>query len=94
MAQAKLNVPEKSGGAIKEKDKDIEEKEGEFLSHQLSYSWNIHVEYDTGYIIIALEFPLYLFQSNKNNYNQRIMIFFINLYLIIFMDPIFLDKSL
>ncbi|KAL6432333.1 hypothetical protein ACFW04_006750 [Cataglyphis niger] len=28
MAQAKLNVPEKSGAAIKEKDKDIEEKEG------------------------------------------------------------------
>ncbi|KAM0728341.1 E3 ubiquitin-protein ligase RNF146 [Formica fusca] len=28
MAQAKLNVPEKSGGTIKEKDKDTEEKEG------------------------------------------------------------------
>ncbi|XP_032689390.1 E3 ubiquitin-protein ligase RNF146 [Odontomachus brunneus] len=28
MAQAKLNVPEKSGGTLKEKDKDTEEKEG------------------------------------------------------------------
>lgn len=28
MAQAKLNVPEKSGGTLKEKDKDAEEKEG------------------------------------------------------------------
>lgn len=28
MAQAKLDVPEKSGGGIKEKDKDSEEKEG------------------------------------------------------------------
>lgn len=31
MAQAKLNVPEKSGGTLKEKDKDTEEKEGKFL---------------------------------------------------------------
>jgi len=31
MAQAKFNVPEKSGGTIKEKDKDTEEKEGKFL---------------------------------------------------------------
>jgi len=28
MAQAKLDVPEKSGGGVKEKDKDSEEKEG------------------------------------------------------------------
>lgn len=32
MAQAKLDVPEKSGGGIKEKDKDSEEKEGARLS--------------------------------------------------------------
>ena len=31
MAQAKLDVPEKSGGGIKEKDKDSEEKEGTCL---------------------------------------------------------------
>ena len=31
MAQAKLDVPEKSGGGIKEKDKDSEEKEGMYL---------------------------------------------------------------
>jgi len=32
MAQAKLDVPEKSGGGVKEKDKDSEEKEGAYLS--------------------------------------------------------------
>lgn len=31
MAQAKFNIPEKSGSAFKEKDKDAEEKEGRFL---------------------------------------------------------------
>jgi len=46
MAQAKLDVPEKSSGGVKEKDKDSEEKEGACLSvaifqrESLCYSGN------------------------------------------------------